>query len=352
MSVPRLEIELKKIGHNVKELIDLFGYKGISVTAVTKAVLGSPEIANALVEGGVSSIGDSRIANISKMRKAGIEAQFILMRTPMVSEAEYVVRYADISLNSEISVMKQLSKYAVEQGKNHKVVLMVEMGDLREGIMPSDLEKTVEETIYLESISLVGIGTNLACYGGIKPTEEKMQRLSSIANDIQNRYGIKLEIVSGGNSANYEWFMTTDDIGLINNLRIGEAILLGCETLHRREIHNLYTDAFTLIGEVIELKIKPSVPYGEVCQDAFGNVPKFEDKGYIKRALVGLGRQDVDTTGIKPRMEVEVLGSSSDHLILNMKDSDLEVGDEIGFDVNYSALVRAMTSPYVKKMYL
>ena len=218
--------------------------------------------------------------------------------------------------------------------------------------MPSDLEKTVEETICLESISLVGIGTNLACYGGIKPTEEKMQGLSSIANDIQNRYGIKLEIISGGNSANYEWFMTTDDIGLINNLRIGEAILLGCETLHRREIHNLYTNAFTLIGEVMELKIKPSLPYGEVCQDAFGNVPKFEDQGYIKRAIVGLGRQDVDTTGIKPRMEVEVLGSSSDHLILNIKDSDLEVGDEIGFDVNYSALVRAMTSPYVKKMYL
>ncbi|MBL7135408.1 MAG: alanine/ornithine racemase family PLP-dependent enzyme [Candidatus Marinimicrobia bacterium] len=352
MTVPRLEIELKKIGHNVKELRNLFGYKGISVTAVTKAVLGSPEIANILVEGGINSIGDSRIANISKMRKAGIEAQFILIRIPMVNETENVVRYADISLNSEISVMKQLSKYAVEQGKNHKVVLMVEMGDLREGIMPSDLEKTVEETICLESISLVGIGTNLACYGGIKPTEEKMQRLSSIANDIQNRYGIKLEIVSGGNSANYEWFMTTDDIGLINNLRIGEAILLGCETLHRREIHNLYTDAFTLIGEVIELKIKPSLPYGEVCQDAFGNVPKFENKGYIKRAIVGLGRQDVDTTGIKPRMEVEVLGSSSDHLILNIKDSDLKVGDEIGFDVNYSALVRAMTSPYVKKMYL
>jgi len=352
MTVPRLEIELKQIGHNVKKLRDLFGYKGIFVTAVTKAVLGSPEIANALVEGGISSIGDSRIANISKMRKAGIEAQFILIRTPMVSEAEDVVRYADISLNSEISVMKQLSKYAVEQGKNHKVVLMVEMGDLREGIMPSDLEKTVEETICLEGISLVGIGTNLACYGGIKPTEEKMQGLSSIANDIQNRYGIKLEIVSGGNSANYEWFMTTDDIGLINNLRIGEAILLGCETLHSREIPNLYTDAFTLIGEVIELKIKPSVPYGKACQDAFGNVTKFEDKGYIKRAIVGLGRQDIDTTGIKPRMEVEVLGASSDHLILNIKDSDLEVGDEIGFDINYSALVRAMTSPYVKKIYL
>jgi len=266
MTVPRLEIELKKIGHNVKELRDLFGYKGISVTAVTKAVLGSPEIANALVKGGISSIGDSRIANISKMRKAGIKAQFILIRTPMVSEAADVVRYADISLNSEISVMKQLSKYAVEQGKNHKVVLMVEMGDLREGIMPSDLEKTVEETIHLESISLVGIGTNLACYGGIKPNEEKMQGLSSIANDIQNRYGIKLEIVSGGNSANYEWFMTTDDIGLINNLCIGEAILLGCDTLHRREIPNLYTNTFTLIGEVIELKIKPSVPYGEVCK--------------------------------------------------------------------------------------
>jgi len=50
---------------------------------------------------------------------------------------------------------------------------MVELGDLREGIVPSDLENTVNEVIGLKGIKLTGIGTNLACFGGIKPNNEK-----------------------------------------------------------------------------------------------------------------------------------------------------------------------------------
>ena len=352
MTAPRLEVDLKKIKHNVEILYKLFDSKGISITAVTKGLLGCPSVAKVLVENGIHSVGESHLTNIKKMKEVGVEAEFMMIRTPMISEAEELVKYADISLNSEISVIRLLSEYALKQKKRHKVILMVELGDLREGIMPSDLERTVEETLKLDGITLSGIGANLTCFGGVKPTEVNMGLLSSSANQIQLKYGIKLEYVSGGNSANYEWFTSAKDVGLINNLRIGEAILLGRETVGRKRIPGLYTDAFTLIAEVIELKTKPSLPYGERCQDAFGNKPKFKNIGYIKRAILAIGRQDVYFTKIKPRIDADIIGGSSDHLILNAERCYLELGSEVEFDVNYGSLLRAIISPYVEKIYL
>jgi len=352
MSVPRIEIELDKLIHNARKLTALYGSKGIHITAVTKGVCGSLRIANALLSSGIRSFGDSRIANIQKMREGGIDAQFILIRSPMPSEVERVVEFADVSLNTEISVIRLLADQATKCGKTHRVILMIELGDLREGILPSDLEPVVKETLGMQGVKLAGVGTNLACFGGVKPTEANMQELSAIVDNLQRKFGINFEVVSGGNSANYQWFVSTPDVGLINHLRIGEGILLGFDTLIRERIPGLYTDAFTLVAEVIELKTKPSKPYGEIAQDAFGHVPVYEDKGNIRRAILALGMQDVDISAIKSRVKVNVLGASGDHLILDARDSGLEVGVEVRFDVNYGALLRAMTSPYVEKVYL
>jgi predicted amino acid racemase len=352
MPAPRLEIELGKIAHNARELKALYDSKGVRITAVTKGVCGSPRVASALLKSGIRSLGDSRLANIQKMREAGLHAQFVLIRSPMPSQVERVVELADVSLNTERSVIRRLAEHASRRGKVHHIVLMVELGDLREGILPCNVEPTVEHVIELEGVKLIGIGTNLACFGGIRPTEAKMRELSSIADRVQNSYGIHLELVSGGNSANYQWFVSTPDVGGINHLRIGESILLGCDTLARRPIPGLYTDAFTLVAEVIELKTKPARPCGETAQDAFGRIPVFEGKGCMKRAILALGEQDVDVSAIKPRITAGVLGASSDHLILDAGDPGLDVGVEVRFDVSYGALLRAMTSPYVEKVYL
>lgn len=348
---PRIEIDLGKIAHNAKTLNKLYGSKGISITGVTKVVCGDPKIADVLVKSGISILADSRIDNIRKMRKAGIQAQFLLQRTPIPSQTELVVRYTDVSLNTELSVIKGLSRSAVKQGITHKIILMVELGDLREGLLPSDLENTVKEIIVLKGIEFVGVGTNLACFGGIEPDEEKMEYLSTIVKNIEEKFGLTLEFVSGGNSANYNWFISTKDIGKINNLRLGESIFLGCETLYRKHIPNLFTDAFTLITEVIESKIKPSVPYGNVHQDAFGNTPKFQDRGQIRRAILGVGLQDVLVSGLTPMLDIDILGASSDHIIVDAKQIELNVGNGVSFNLNYGALLSSMTSPYVIKKY-
>ncbi|MCE5259684.1 MAG: alanine/ornithine racemase family PLP-dependent enzyme [Chloroflexi bacterium] len=350
--MPRLRIELTKLAHNARSLRELYGAKGIRITAVTKGVCGSLEIARSLQRSGISSFGDSRIDNIRRMRQGGIAGEFMLIRSPVPSVIRQVVQWADISLNTEIAVIKLLADEAVKQGKVHRVILMVEMGDLREGILPANLKPIVEQALELPGIQVAGIGTNLACFGGICPDDSNMGAFSELVQCVQDQLGIRFELVSGGNSANYQWFTAAQDIGLVNHLRIGESVLLGCDALTREPIPGLYTDAFILDAEVIESKVKPSSPIGTIAQDAFGQVPVFEDRGDIKRAIIALGRQDADIQTLKPRLPVRILGASSDHLVVDSAGQPLAVGSRVSFDIGYSTLLRAMISPYVEKVYI
>jgi len=352
MRTPRIEIDLSKITHNVKNLTQLFGSKGISIVGVTKGVCGDPKIANLYLNNGIKIIGDSRIANFKRMQEAGLKAQFLLLRLPSLSEIESVVKYTDISLNSEVKVISEISRIASNNNIKHKIVLMVELGDLREGIMPSDLDDVVKKVINLPGIMLAGLGANLACIGGIKPDNKNMNHLSELAQSIEDKFGFRLEFVSVGNSSIYLWIESAEDVGRINNARLGESLLLGGKDLDGVGIPGLHKDAFTLVAEVIESRVKPSVPHGEVMVDAFGDIPKFEDRGQIKRIILGVGRQDVLFSGLTPRLKIEILGASSDHLIVDAKEVNLKVGAEVEFDVDYGAMLAAMTSPYVLKKYL
>ncbi|MGB3296610.1 MAG: alanine/ornithine racemase family PLP-dependent enzyme [Phormidesmis sp.] len=349
--LPRIEISLSRIQENARLLCALYGEKGLSLMGVSKAVLGEPAIAAAMIRGGVRFIADSRIENIQKMKKAGIPAQLVLLRTAL-SQAESVVESADISLNTEIETLKKLSYYAKIHNKIHQVIVMVELGDLREGVLPCDLIQFFSKARLLPQLKIVGIGCNLACYGGVKPDGNNMRLLSELAEMLESEFDMSLEIVSGGNSANYEWYNSAAATGKVNNLRVGESILLGCEAVNRQAISGLHQRAFQLVAEVIESKQKPSLPFGEICQDAFGEVPQFQDRGIRQRAIVALGRQDVLISGLTAHDNLEILGASSDHLILDSQNHRLQVGDEVSFDLDYGGLLSAMTSPFIRKQFV
>ena len=357
MTAPRVEIDLDKIFHNARILVQRLADRGISVTAVTKATLGSREIAGTLLQAGVNALGDSRIENIEAMRHADVPSSMTLIRSPMLSQASRVVRHAGVSFNTESDVISKLSAFAQKARRTHGIVLMVELGDLREGIMPEDLENAVRETLRLPYIALKGIATNLACRSGVSPDARNMAELSALADSIEAAFGLTLEIVSGGNSANLTWALSGADTGRINDLRLGESILLGREPLHRQPIDGLYTDAITLIAEVIESKVKPSQPWGKIAQTAFGAKspakeanPPAKEQGQISQTILAIGHQDTDPSGLGPPLGIQIVGASSDHLIVDSGIDCLPVGDEMKFQLNYSALIRAMTSPFVAKV--
>lgn len=348
---PRLEIDLDKIFHNASHLLQRLDRRKISVTGVTKATLGSADIANVFLQAGITSLGDSRIENIESLRRANVDSEMTLIRSPMISQAAQVVRYADLSCNTEVAVIRQLSVEARKADRTHRIILMVELGDLREGIMPDDLVQVARETLSLPNIELEGIGTNLACRSGVSPDVHNMAKLSELADLIETSTGHSLRLVSGGNSANVNWALGNTDVGRINNLRLGEAILLGRETLQRRPIPELHTDAITLIAEVIESKTKPSIPSGAIEQNAFGEQQAGTDRGNIRQTILAIGEQDVDPKGLQAAEGIWICSASSDHLVLESADHELPIGTEVTFQLNYSALLRAMTSPFVGKLH-
>ena len=346
---PRLEIDLDKIHHNARTLVQRLARNSISVTGVTKVTLGSPAIAAALMRAGVQGLGDSRVENLETLCRAGVPAPLTLIRAPMPSQVDRVIACADTSCNTELDVIAALSAAACRAHRTHGIVLMVELGDLREGIMPDDLENVVRATLRLPNLTLEGIGCNLACRHGVSPDARNMAELSSIVESVETAFGITLETVSGGNSASLTWADGSAEAGRINNLRLGEAIFLGREPLHRKPIEGLHTDAISLVAEVIESKIKPSKPWGAIAQSAFGDCPNVVDRGPIIQTILALGRQDIDPAGLRPPCGDEILGASSDHLIVESS-SAVTAGTELTFELNYSALVRAMTSPFVAKV--
>lgn len=355
MSAPRLEINLGKLRHNASTLVQRLARQGIAVTGVSKATLGLAEIAHTWVAAGVSSIGEARIETIEALGRGGMTVPMLLVRSPMLSQVERVVAHAAISCNSDMGVLEALAAAAAQQGRRHGVLLMVELGDLREGILPVELEQVAQRTLALPNLRLVGIGSNLGCQHGIAPDANNMAELSRLATALERRFSLRLPWCSGGNSANLPWLAGGGDPGRINHLRLGEALLLGREPLGRTAIPGLHTDAITLVAEVIESRVKPSQAWGRRGCSSFAQAPSLPRLSAppqaVRRVLLALGEQDVDPAGLTPPAGMTIRGASSDHLVVESTGPPLQVGDEQRFQLSYSALLRAMTSPFVSRSF-
>lgn len=345
MSSPRIEVDLDLIGQNAEELVRRTAARGVSVTAITKALRGLPALGRVFLAAGAVALGDSRVENIERLRADGIDAPIVLVRSALPSEVGRVVAAADMSCATEVEIVELLSAAAVPARRVHGVVLMVELGDLREGIMPGDLPDAIARCLTLPNIEVRGIGTNLACRNGVVPDDRNLGELSDLATSIEAQFGITLEVVSGGNSSSLGWLSSTEKVGRINNLRLGEAILLGRDPLGRAPIPGLHQDAATIFAEVIESKHKPRRAWGQRAQSTFAPpadaTPLDEHHGW--HSLLAVGHQDTDPLDLGAPSGVRIIGASSDHLVI-ASEHRLALGSEIAFGPGYSALVRSMSS--------
>jgi len=350
-SYPRLEIAVDRLRHNSETLVGLCRRSGIQVAGVTKAFCGNAVLAGAMAAGGVYALADSRIDNLRRLRDSPLPK--LLLRLPMISQANDVVEHADISLNSELETLRALSAAACRRGKIHRVILMVDLGDLREGFFDqAELFRAVAAAQKLEGIVVAGLGTNLTCYGGVIPTTAHLERLLSLSLRIEQDFGIGLETVSGGNSSSLYLLGQGAIPHGITELRLGEAIILGRETAYGQPITGTHGDCFRLMVEIVEIKDKPSLPAGQLGRDAFGRAPRFVDRGIRRRAICAVGRQDVDPQCLVPAdAGIVVVGASSDHLIVDVTDSraNYRVADTVPFGLTYAGILSCMTSEYVSK---
>ena len=366
MSYPVLEINLRKLQYNAQVEVESLSRIGIEVMGVNKVFNGSLETARAIYQGGIRTVAESRIENLKKIRS--LPCAKALLRSPAPSEITETVQFADISLNSEMEIIRALSEEACRQKKTHQVLLMVDMGDLREGIWyenTAELEQTTEQLLQLPNLEIYGIGTNFNCYGTVMPSVENCSQLVRIARMLEEKFNFTFKYISGGNCTTFHLI----DKGMlppgINHLRIGGQHQFGIEYVEEKYLEGYYhssmpisrftSDLYILKAEIIETNSKPTVPVGKLGTDCFLQSKSFTDRGTRRRALLAVGLQDIPSSNIHPLdKNIQIMGQTSDHTLIDIEDcrSNYRTGDIISFEIDYTALLAACNSPGIQKKYI
>ena len=345
---PRLLLDTEKLTENYRHMTDLCHQNGVSVAAVTKCCFSASAVVNCAVAGGADYIADSRISTLEKISSP---VPRMCTRSTVPGEEANTVAGCEISLESSPEILPALSDAAVLRSKMHRVMLMVDLGDLREGVWFEDREGlfTLAEAVLREpGLELYGLGTNLSCFGGILPDENNLRLLVDLAEELRARYNIPLPLVSGGATSSLPLLLNgTMPIG-ITNLRLGECCLTGMDTSNHLPVPGQHRDAFLLETKIIEIRQKPSIPVGPIGVNAFGETPHFPDEGTRRRAMCAMGRVDTDLDALTPQdTRLRILGGSSDHTILDVTAApELQVGDVVRFIPGYAALMRSSLTHY------
>lgn len=356
---PAVILNREALYENASMMVKWCEENGIFVAAVVKGFNAMRAGCEEEVRAGAKMLASSRLEHLKAIKEMGLktvggaDVPTLLIRMPMLSEIDEVVEYADYSLNSEMVTLDALSAAATKAGKTHSVILMTDLGDLREGWMADeDLIAAAFHTEQLPGLYLAGIGTNLGCVGSITPTREKMEELAARAERIEKAIGRKLDIVSGGASTSLMPMFDGVMPDKVNMLRVGEGIPISLRdqlgTTHDRyPIGELRQDCFTLAAEIVELNTKPTYPIGKIGVDAFGRKKEYIDRGDRKRVILAVGCADYgDTYDIIPELEgATIWGASSDHTIVDIEDVDpairdnLKIGDILTFKLRYAAML-------------
>lgn len=351
-----ITLNSNKLKYNYNYLNTLFEAHDIEWAIVAKLLCGNEKFLECLLEFSNKEVCDSRLTNLKHIKSISPETQTIYIKPPAKRLAKTIVKYADVSFNSEIETVKLLSHEAVLQNKIHKIVIMVEMGELREGIMVRNLSQFFGKVKKLPNIDIVGVGTNLNCLNGILPDEKKLTKLNSFKEIIEESHQLRIPFISAGSSVTIPLIFQNKIHSGINHFRVGESLFFGTDVYNDSTISGMYQDVFKLTVEIIEIAEKPIVPAGLAGTNLVGEKPSHNlaNKGKTSvRAIVDIGILDIDPKSIQPfSKDMKIIGASSDMMILDLADNpeNLQVGDNIEFSMNYMAVLRAMNSEYVDKV--
>ena len=344
-----------KLASNYDHLNRLFAEHGIEWAVVSKMLCGNRLYLEELIGLGIRSVCDSRISNLATVKDIDPDVETIYIKPPAKRSIADVVRHADVSFNTERYTIELLSAEAGRQGKVHRVIIMIELGDLREGIMGSHLIEFYESILNLPHIEVAGIGANLNCLNGVMPSEDKLIQMSLYEQLIEAKFNVSIPWVSGGTSVIIPLLHRGQVPAGINHFRVGEALYFGNNLITEEPMEGMHTDVFKLFAEVIEITEKPRVPIGYLGENPSGESFEIDEDDYGKssyRAILDIGLLDVDASYLLPDDEkLQFLGASSDMLVLDLGDDHAryKVGDLVSFNLKYMGALNLLNSDYIEK---
>ncbi len=350
-----ITLNRNRLKHNYDYLKRLFEGNEIRWSVVSKLLCGHPLFLEELKKLGVTQICDSRLANIRAIKKMAPEIETICIRPPAVRAIPDIVQYVDISFNTEYSTLEKLSAEATRQGRIHKAIIMIELGELREGVLRDDVVPIYEKALKLPNLEIVGVGTNLSCLSGILPDYDKLNQLCLYRELLGARFNKPIPYVSGGTSVTIPLLIDNVVPKGINHFRIGETLFFGNDLYHDTRLPDMKLDVFRLYAEIIELEEKPLIPEGRLGTNLEGETPAFDRKDRGKtsvRAILDIGLLDVEHTHIFPEdTSISCCGACSDMLVVDLGDNPnrYKTGDTLAFGMDYMGAVRLMNSRYIGK---
>lgn len=350
-----IELDIKKLKENYNHLDKLFKKHDIQFSVVTKMLCGNKLFLSELLKLDISQVCDSRVSNLKMVKSIRPDIETIYIKPPAKRALKSVVQFADISVNTEIKTIKLLSEEAQRQNKKHKILIMIELGELREGIMGEDFMAFYEEVFELKNIEVVGIGTNLTCLYGVLPNHDKLVQLSLYEQLVEARFNRHIPYVSGGSSVTIPLIHQKLLPAGINHFRVGETLFLGTDLFNNTTFKHMHSDVFKLYSEIIELSEKPQVPIGEMGQNVEGTTFEFDEEDMGKRsyrAIIDIGLLDVEQSHIfLADKDLSMVGASSDMFVIDLGDNEknYKVGDLLEFNMDYMGVLRTINSRYIDK---
>jgi predicted amino acid racemase len=345
-----------RLKKNFEYLDDLFRSNNVEWAAVTKLLCGNELYLRELLNLGIREVCDSRIQNLKRIKSIDETVQTVYIKPPALDEIEQTVRYADVSFNSETSIIRKLSEEAQKQNRTHKIIIMIELGDLREGIMGEHLTEFYSKIFELPNIEVSGLGSNLNCLSGVMPSQDKYIQLSLYKQLIEAKFNKKIPWVTGGTSVVIPLLMQRTLPKSVNHFRVGETLYFGLNLLTGDVIKGMERDVFKLYTEIIEITEKPKVPIGTLAENPSGQVFEVDEEDYgatSKRAILDIGLLDVSPDFILPDdTAIEVVNASSDMLIVDLATNKhgYKVGDKLSFSLKYMGALSLLNSDYIHKV--
>ena len=359
-----LYINTRKIVDNIKKLDEYLAENNIKWTFVSKILSGNREVLDIILNSPIikncHSIGDSRLSSLKTIKSIRPDIVTMYIKLPSMLSAHSVVKYADISLNSSYNTIEALNREAVAQNKIHRVIVMVEMGELREGVIREKLMNFYESVFYLSNIEIIGLGTNLGCMYGVEPTYDKMIQLSLYKQLLEIKFDRKLELISGGTSITLPLIKQKRLPSNVNHFRIGEAAFMGKSPLNNRKFRQLSTNIFEFKANIIEMALKEGTPDGVIGDGNVGQAENFEETEKILeqyRMILDFGFVDVDNSHLTIKdKKLSFSGTTSEMTVLNFHKSDKSMriiyknGKKVAFKPDYKAVARLMNSKFIAKV--
>lgn len=344
----------QKLQENYQYLDELFTSNDIDWAIVSKVLCGNKDFLRELIDLGIKEICDSRITNLKRIKAMNPEIQTVFIKPPAKRYISSVIKYADVSFNTEFETIKMLSDEAVRQNKMHKIIIMIELGELREGVMRDEFLDFYGKVFELPAIKVTGIGTNLTCMYGVLPSQDKLLQLSLYVQLIEARFQRKIPYITGGTSVTIPLISRGLLPKPVNHFRVGETLYLGTDVYNSKPNPAMHQDVFKLYAEIIELREKPMVPDGDRGVNLTGEVIEFDEDQHSNslRAIIDVGILDVEQAHIWPSdPDVNIVGSSSDMMVVDLGETNgkYKVGSLMEFDLDYMGILRLMNSEYIDK---